>query len=69
MEQIRSGEIVFDAMKKKQEEKRKLKKLTKEQKLLTQDRNIVSTLFSILICHDQQASYLCIIHASDKKFG
>ena len=45
-------------------QKRKLKKLKTEQKLLTQDSNIESmcllfilTLFSLLICHDQQASY------------
>ena len=76
MEQIRSGEILFKANLRKQEEKRKLKKLKKEQNLLTQDRNIESmcvlftlTLFSLLICHDQQASYLYIIHASCKEFG
>ena len=32
MEQIRSGEILFNAMKNKQEEKRKLKKLKKGQR-------------------------------------
>ena len=34
MEQIRSGEILFKANLRKQEEKRKLKKLKKEQSLL-----------------------------------
>ena len=65
MEQIRSGEILYKANLKKQEEKRKLKKLRKEQSLLTQDRNIGSTcllfiltLFSLLICHDSYASYI-----------
>ena len=68
--------VYKNAMKKKQEDKRKLKKLKMEQMLLTQDRNIESTcllfiltLFSLLICHDQQASYLCIVYASCKKFG
>jgi len=42
MEQIRSGEILFKANIKKQEEKRKLKKLKKEQSLLTKDRKIGS---------------------------
>ena len=42
MEQIRSGEILFKANLKKQEEKRKLKKLKKEQSLLTKDRKIGS---------------------------
>jgi hypothetical protein len=42
MEQIRSGEILFKANLKKQAEKRKLKKLKKEQSFLTKDRKIGS---------------------------
>ena len=49
MGQIRSGEILFKANLKKQEEKRKLKKLIKEQKLLTQDRNIESTCLLFIL--------------------
>ena len=50
MEQIRSGEILFFANLKKQEEKRKLKKLKKEQSLLAKDGKIGSTyiLFNLL---------------------
>ena len=43
MGQMRSGEILFKANLQKQEEKRKLKKLKKEQSLLTKDRKIRST--------------------------
>ena len=64
MEQIRSGEILFYANLKKQEEKRKLKKLKKEQSLLDKDRKIGSTyilfkltLFSGICLHDRYASY------------
>jgi len=42
MEQIRSGEILFKANLKKQKETRKLKKLKKEQLLLTKNRKIGS---------------------------
>jgi hypothetical protein len=51
MEQIRSGEILFKANLRKQEEKRKLKKLKKEQSLLTKDRKIGSTylLFTLTL--------------------
>ena len=50
MEQIRSGEILFKANLRKQEEKRKLKKLKKEQSLLAKDGKIGSTyiLFNLL---------------------
>jgi len=56
MEQIRSGEILFKANLKKQEEKKKLKKLKKEQSLQAQDRKIgsmcllfIHTLFSLYL--------------------
>ena len=67
MEQIRSGEILFNANLKEQEEKRKLKKLRKEQKLVIQDGNKESmclpfklSLFSLLICSDSYASYILL---------
>ena len=56
MEQIRSGEFLHNAMQKKQEEKRKLKK---EHKFHPRDRNIESkffiftlTLYFLFIVHD-----------------
>ena len=42
MEQIRSGELLHKAMLKEKEEKRKLRKLKKEQTFDLHDRNIKS---------------------------
>ena len=42
MEQIRSGELLHNAMQKQKEEKRKLRKLKMEQKIDPHDRNIES---------------------------
>ena len=49
MEQIRSGELLHFAMQKKQEEKRKLKKLKEEQKPHPRDRNIESKFFIYIL--------------------
>ena len=68
MEQIRSGEILYKANLKKQEEKRKLKKLRKEQSLLTQDRNFYTYFnFPYLFVVTHMLPIYC--YASCKKFG
>ena len=48
MEQIRSGELLHKAMLKQKEEKRKLRKLKKEQTFDPRDRNIESKYIYIL---------------------
>jgi len=58
MEQIRSGEILFKANLKKQEEKRKLKKLKKEQSLLTKNRKFGSTYLLLYLLYFPEFVYM-----------
>ena len=68
MEQIRSGEILFFANLKKQEEKRKQKKLKKEHALLNKKIGsmwllFIRTLFSLYLLSWQYTSFIFIMLA------
>jgi len=71
MEQIRSGELLHKAMLKQKEEKRKLRKLKKEQTFDPRDRNIESKyiytihIFLSLFFMTKSFYYLFYMYASN----